>query len=166
MKLCFAILFLILPIILILSLLCDIINNKKNEEIKMKSGVKIVNMNKNMIKKVILILSLIALFSIVLGGCTIIGFITIPTTGTVYITVDDSQRKAFVPVPTYPYHYNIFMDGSYKATIESGETVELYNVLLGNHTFEAKDVSGWYYGIVLDRWIHSGTNDVIITVYP
>jgi len=160
--------FLILPIILILSSLydiCDIIKNKKRREIKIKSGVKIVNMNKNMIKKVILVLSLIALFSIVLGGCTIIGFITIPTTGTVYITVDDSQRKAFVPVPTYPYHYNIFMDGSYKATIESGETVELYNVLLGNHTFEARDVSYVYcYGSV-PREISSGVNYVTIPVY-
>jgi hypothetical protein len=160
--------FLILPIILILSSLydiCGIIKNKKSREIKIKSGVKIVNMNKNMMKKVILVLLLIALFSIVLGGCTIIGFVTIPTKGTVYITVDESQRKAFDPVPTYPYHYNIYMDDSYKATIESGETVELYNVLLGYHTFEARDV--YYvscYGSVTQE-IFSGVNYVTIPVY-
>ena len=120
-------------------------------------------MNKNIIKKVILVLSLIALFSFVLGGCTITGFATIPTKGTVYIMVDESSRRSFVP--TGPHNYNIFMDGDYMETIESGETVKLYNVLLGPHTFKAWDTSGWYYGIVEDRWIHSGRNDVAITVH-
>ena len=123
-----------------------------------------MNINKNMIKKVILVLSLIALFSIVLGGCTITGFVTSPIKGTVYITINEDYRKAIDPVPTY--YYNIFMDGSYKATIESGKTLVLQKVSLGNHTFEAWDTSGWYYGIVLDRWIHSVINDVVITVYP
>jgi len=104
-----------------------------------------------MVKKVILVLSLIALFSVVLGGCTILGFITIPTKGTVYITVDESQRKAFDPVPTYPYHYNIFMDGIDVGEIASNETLELQKVSLGYHTFEAWDTSGWYYGIV-ENW--------------
>lgn len=122
-------------------------------------------MNKNMIKKVILVLSLIALFLIVLGGCTIIGVVTIPLSGTVSITINEDYRKAIDPVPTYPYHYNIFMDDTYMGTIESDETLVLQKVLLGDHTFEARDVSGWYYGSVLDRWIYSGTNDVIITVY-
>jgi hypothetical protein len=142
--------------------ICDIIKNKKSREIKIKVGVKI--MNKNIIKKVILVLSLIALFSIVLGGCTIIGFITIPTTGTVYITVDESYRKLIVP--TGPHIYNIFMDGSYKETIESGEIVKLYNVLLGYHTFEARDVSTYVYcyGSVTQE-ISSGINYVTIPVY-
>ena len=121
-------------------------------------------MNKNMIKKVILILSLIALLSIVLGGCTITGFVTIPIKGTVYITVDEGYRKLIEPIG--PHIYNIFMDGSYKATIESGETVKLHNVLLGPHTFEAWDVSPYVYcyGSVI-REIFSGVNSVTIPVY-
>ncbi|MBU4313247.1 MAG: hypothetical protein KJ821_00410 [Actinobacteria bacterium] len=121
-------------------------------------------MNKNTIKKVILVLSLIALFSIVLGGCTIIGFVTIPIKGTVYITINEDYRKAFDPVPTYPYHYNMFMDGSYKATIKSDETLVLKEVLLGDHTFEARDVYNVYcYGFVT-REIFSGVNYVTIPV--
>jgi len=164
LELYFAILFLILPIILILSLLCDIINKKKNEEIKIKSGVKIVNMNKNMIKKVILVLSLIALFSIVLGGCTLIGVVTISTRGTAYITINEDYRKSIVPIG--PHNYNIFMDGDFIETIESGETYELRNVLLGSHTFEAWDVSPdvYCYGSVTEE-IFSGVNDVTIPVY-
>ena len=121
-------------------------------------------MNKNMIKKVILILSLIALFSIVLGWCTITGFVTIPIKGTVYITINEDYRKAIDPVPTY--YYDIFMDGSYKTTIESGETVKLHNVLLGPHTFEAWDVSPYVYcyGSVTQE-ISSGVNYVTIPVY-
>ncbi len=120
-------------------------------------------MNKNMMKKVILVLSLIALFSIVLGGCTIIGFVTIPTKGTVYITVDESYKKLIEP--TGPHNYNIFMDGNFIKTIESGETVELYNVLIGYHTFEAKNVYYVYcYGSVT-REISSGVNYVTIPVY-
>ena len=120
-------------------------------------------MNKNTIKKVILVLSLIALFSIVLGGCTIIGFVTIPIKGTVYITVDESYRKLIEP--TGSHFYNIFMDDKYIETIESGETVKLYNVLLGPHTFEAWDVSPYVYcyGFVT-REIFSGVNSVTIPV--
>ena len=122
-------------------------------------------MNKNIVKKVILVLSLIALFSIVLGGCTIIGFVTIPIKGTVYITIDEGYRKSFVP--TGPHNYAIFMDGSYtEETIESGETLVLYNVLLGYHTFVANDVSPYVscYGSVT-REIFSGANSVTIPVY-
>jgi len=118
-------------------------------------------MNKNMIKKVILVLLLIALFSIVLGGCTIIGFVTIPTRGTVYITINENYAKLIEVTSTY----NIFMDGSYKATIESGETVKLHNVLLGTHTFEARDVNYVYcYGSVTQE-ISSEVNYVTIPVY-
>jgi hypothetical protein len=125
--------------------------------------VKIVN--KNIVKKVILILSVIALLSIVLGGCTITGFVTIPIKGTVYITVDESYRKAIDPVPTYPYHYYIFMDGGFIKTIESGETLVLHEVSLEYHTFEARDVSPYVYcyGSVTQR-IYSGTNYVTIYV--
>jgi len=120
-------------------------------------------MNKNTIRKIILVLSLIALFSIVLGGCTIIGVVTIPTKGTVYITVDESYRKLIVP--TGPHNYNIFIDDDYIDTIESGETLKLYNVLLGYHTFEAKDVSPYVYcyGSVT-REISPGVNSVTIPV--
>jgi hypothetical protein len=122
--------------------------------------VKIVN--KNMVKKVILVLSLIALFSIVLGGCTITGFVTIPIKGTVYITVDESYRKLIEP--TGPHIYNIFMDGSYKKSIESGETLVLHEVSLGYHTFEARDVYYVYcYGFVTQE-IFSGVNNITIPV--
>ena len=146
-----------------MSLLCDIINNKKNEEIKIKSGVKIVNMNKNMIKKVILVLSLIALFSIVLGGCTIIGIVTIPLRGTVSITINEDYRRLIDIVPNY---YNIFMDDTYMGTIESDGTLVLEKVLLGDHTFEAWDVSPdvYCYGSVTQE-IFSGINYVTILVY-
>jgi len=120
-------------------------------------------MNKNIIKKVILVLSLIALFSIVLGGCTIIGVVTISTKGTVYITVDEGYRKLIDP--TGSYNYNIFMDGDYIETIESGETLKLHNVLLGYHTFEAKDVYYVYYYGSVTREISSGVNHVTILVY-
>ena len=120
-------------------------------------------MNKNIIKKVILVLSLIALFSIVLGGCTIIGIVTIPIKGTVYITVDESYRKLIEP--TGSHFYNIFKDGSYKATIESGETLVLQKVSLINHIFEARDVDYVYcYGSVSQE-ISSGVNHVTIPVY-
>ena len=121
-------------------------------------------MNKNTIKKVILILSLIALFSIVLGGCTIIGVVTIPIKGTVYITVDESYRKLIVPIG--PHNYNIFMDDNYIETIESDETLVLKKVLLGDHIFEAKDVSPdvYCYGFASQE-IVPGTNYVTIPVY-
>jgi len=122
-------------------------------------------MNKNMIKKVILVLSLIALFSIVLGGCTITGgSVTIPIKGTVYITVDEGYRKLIVP--TGSHNYAIFMDGSYKETIESDETLIIRNVSVETHFFEAEDVSldVYCYGSVT-REISSGTNYVTIPVY-
>jgi len=121
-------------------------------------------MNKNTIRKIILVLSLIALFSIVLGGCTLIGVVTISTRGTVYITINEDYRKSIVPIG--PHNYNIFMDGDFIETIESGETYELRNVLLGSHTFEAKDVSPnvYCYGSVTQQ-ISSGTNHITIPVY-
>jgi len=120
-------------------------------------------MKKNIVKKVILVLSLIALLSIVLGGCTIIGVVTIPIKGTVYITVDESYRKLIEP--TGSHNYNIFMDGSYEATIESGETYVLRKVSLGYHTFEAKDVYYVYYYGSVTQEISSGINRVTIPVY-
>ena len=119
-------------------------------------------MNKNMVKKVILVLSLIALFSVVLGGCTIIGFITIPTTGTVYITVDEDHRKLIEPVPTY--YYNIFMDSEFIETIKSGDILEVQKVPAGIRFFEAKDVDNvHYYGSVYQE-IFPGTNYVEIPI--
>jgi len=121
-------------------------------------------MNKNMIKKVILVLSLIALFSIVLGGCTITGSVTIPIKGTVYITVDEGSRKLIVP--TGSHNYNIFIDDDYIDTIESGEILEVRSVPVGTYFFKAKDVSPYVncYGYVT-REISSGVNYVTIPVY-
>lgn len=123
--------------------------------------MKIVN--KNMIKKVILVLSLIALFSIVLGGCTIIGFITIPTTGTVYITINEYSRKLIEPIPDYNY-YNIFMNNNYVGTIKSDDTLELRDIPVGIRLFEAKDIANvHYYGSVYQE-IFPGTNYVEIPI--
>lgn len=118
-------------------------------------------MNKNMIKKVILVLSLIALFSIVLGGCTIIGFVTIPIRGTVYITINENYAKLIEVTLTY----NIFMDNDPVGTISSDETLVLRKVSLGYHFFEAWDTSGWYYGDTYQE-IFPGTNYVEISVEP
>jgi len=116
-----------------------------------------------MVKKFILALSLIALFSVVLGGCTILGFITIPTKGTVYITVNEYSRKLIEPVPTYNY-YNIFMDGDYVGTIKSDGILKLRDIPVGIHFFEAKDVyDPHYYGSVSQE-ISSGVNHVEIPI--
>jgi len=116
-----------------------------------------------MIKKVILVLSLIALFSIVLGGCTIIGFITIPTTGTVYITINEYSRKLIEPIPDYNY-YNIFMNNNYVGTIKSDDTLELRDIPVGIRLFEAKDIANvHYYGSVYQE-IFPGTNYVEIPI--
>ena len=117
----------------------------------------------NIVKKVILVLSLIALFSIVLGGCTIIGFVTISSKGTVYITVDENSRKLIEPVPNYNY-YNIFRDANYVGTIKSDGILELQNIPVGIRFFEAKDVANvHYYGSVYQE-IFPGTNYVEIPI--
>jgi len=115
-------------------------------------------MNKNMIKKGILVLALIALLPIISGGCTIIGSVTIPIRGTVYITIDEDYTKPIV----FPTYY-IFMDYDFKGTINSYETLELRKVPLGNHFFEAIDTSGWHYGYTYQE-IFSGINYVEIPV--
>jgi hypothetical protein len=57
------------------------------------------------------------------------------------------------------------MDGTYKATIESGETLVLQKVSLINHIFEARDVDYVYcYGSVFQE-IFSRVNHVTIPVY-
>lgn len=116
-------------------------------------------MNKMIIKKSILVLVLIILLSIVSVGCTIIGSVTIPIRGTVYITIDEDYTKLIV-VSTY---YNIFMDGDFKGTIKSDGILVLRKVPLGNHFFEARDTSWWYYGNIYQT-IFSGTNYVEIPV--
>ncbi len=119
-------------------------------------------MNKMIIKKSILVLVLIILLSIVSVGCTIIGSVTIPIRGTVYITIDEDYRKAIDPVPTY--YYNIFMDGDFKGTIKSDGILVLRKVSLGIHFFEAWDVSRWYYGNIYQTIFSGTTNYVEIPV--
>ena len=120
-------------------------------------------MSINIVKKVILVLSLIALFSIVLGGCTIIGFVTISSKGTVYITVNENSRKLIEPVPNYNY-YNIFMDDNYIRTIRSDGILKLQNIPVGIRFFEAKDVANvHYYGSIYQE-IFPGINCVEIPI--
>ena len=123
--------------------------------------MKIVSIN--IVKKVILVLSLIALFSIVLGGCTIIGFVTISSKGTVYITVNENSRKLIEPVPNYNY-YNIFVDDNYKGTIKSDGILKLQNIPVGIRFFEAKDVSAVHYYGSVDQEIFPGINYVEIPI--
>ena len=96
-----------------------------------------------------------------LGGCTIIGFVTIPTRGTVYITINENYAKLIEVTSTY----NIFMDNDPVGTISSDETLVLQKVSLGYHFFETWDTSGWYYGNTYQE-IFPGTNYVEIPVEP
>ena len=115
-------------------------------------------MKANIIKKGILILVVVSLLAIGFTGCTLI-FYNIP--GTVYITIDESDIKGIDVVSTY----YIYMDNNLVETIISDETLELTEVSLGYHTFEAWDTSGWYHGVVENRWIYSGINNVTIPVH-
>jgi hypothetical protein len=83
-----------------------------------------MNMNKNMMKKVILVLSLIALFSIVLGGCTIIGFVTIPDVPVGEIASGETLEVGSVSVGTHFFEardvYYVYCYGSVTQKIYSG----------------------------------------------
>ena len=131
---------------------------KKDKNFKKERKI----MKANIIKKGILILVVVSLLAIGFTGCTLT-FYNIP--GTVYISINESDIKGIILLPN---SYTIYMDYNYNnivGVINSNETLELAEVSLGYHTFEAWDTSGWYYGIVENRWIHSGINDVTISVH-
>jgi len=113
----------------------------------MKGG-KIVK--KNRIIKGILLLIVLALLTIGFTGC---GGGIIPTTGTVYITIDTWDD------------YSLYVDGIYQAYVTNGYFT-LTNVPAGYHKFEAYGYYYGYYGIVPNKYIYSGvTNYVTITTY-
>ena len=106
-------------------------------------------MKKNTIMKGVLLLIVLAVLTLGFGGCG--ATIIIPTTGTVYVTVD-----------SWDYYY-IYMDGSYKgSSYYSSSYVPIYNVPVGYHTFEASGY--WYYGSKY-QYISSGINYVTIYTY-
>lgn len=104
-------------------------------------------------KKSILIIIMVAI--LVLGtGCTILLFPDITQTGTVYINITNSD-----------WYYDIYLD-SYSNLLDTTNIygqVTLYNIPIGNHTFYAEDIDGWYSG-QRTQYIHSGTNQVNIHV--
>ena len=105
-------------------------------------------------KKGILIIIMIAMLG--LGtGCTIFFFPDITQTGTVHINITNSD-----------WAYHIYLD-SYSNLLETTDfygQATFYNIPVGNHTFYAEDVDGWYSGYT-HQYIHSGTNFVDIYVY-
>jgi capsular polysaccharide biosynthesis protein len=111
-------------------------------------------MKNNVLMKGILVLIVIALLTIGFTGCgtTIIATTpTYPTTGTVYVYTD-----------SYDYYY-IYMDNVWQGEsyYTSSYTV-IYNVPIGNHTFEASGY--WYYGYKY-QYISSGANYVTISTW-
>ena len=107
-------------------------------------------MKKNVLRKDILVLLVITLLAIGLTGCTII---TPPscTTGTVYISIDDS------------YWYDIYIDGEYWDTTNYYGEITLYGVPTGYHTFYVESTDGNCAGNDHPT-IFCGTNNVSIAV--
>lgn len=106
-------------------------------------------MKKNVLIKSILVLVVIALLTIGFTGCAPT-YVTYPTTGTVYITVNSWDD------------YDIYMDGSYMGhSWYSSSYFPIYNVPVGYHTFVA---DGYYYGYwgSKTQYISSGANYVTI----
>ena len=104
-------------------------------------------MRKSILIKGILVLVIIALLAIGFTGCGTV----IPTTGTVYITVNSWDD------------YDIYMDGSYQGYTNWSAYFTIYNVPVGYHTFAAY---GYYYGYYDSayRYISYGAN--YVTLYP
>ena len=106
-------------------------------------------MKKNTIMKGVLLLIVLAVLTLGFGGCG--ATIIIPTTGTVYITVDSWDD------------YDIYMDGSYMGySYYSSSYFPIYNVPVGYHTFVA---DGWWYDGSKYQYISSGINYVTIYTY-
>ena len=91
-------------------------------------------MKKNVLIKGILVLIVITLLTMGFTGCTP----SIPTTGTVVITIQGSYTF---------YNYNIYLDsGIYPIGTTWGGTFTATNITPGWHTFYAYDSSwSWYW---------------------
>ncbi|MBA7525698.1 hypothetical protein ES705_17851 [subsurface metagenome] len=107
-------------------------------------------MNKKIILKGVLLLIALAVLTLGFGGCGVV----ISTTGTVYISIANDN-----------YWYNIYIDGVLWGQTNGSGNLTLYNVPIGNHYFQAYDISLWnLYG---SKWqyITYGSNTVTIWVY-
>ena len=116
-------------------------------------------MNKNIMKKAILIVVLITLLFIVFVGCTSI----ISTTGTVNISVVSGFVMGKIMIDFFTY--DIYMDGFYVDTTNTSGNLTILDVPVGWHNFEAYSTFGSGYGSKGQN-INSGINNVTITVPP
>jgi len=119
------------------------INSKNYEK---EEGV----VNKKIIMKGVLLLIVLAVFSLGFVGC---GTVTPITTGTVYIIMRGSWR------------YNIYMDYNLKFSNVASGTGTITNVSTGYHFFQAIHTWGWTYGYdSVTKYIAAGSNYVYL--YP
>ena len=110
-----------------------------------------------LLKKVFLSILIVSILSIGLTGCMdIVVPPTTPTTGTVNIIVSGD------------YTYDLKMDGVIKFSDKPSGTYTLYDVSIGNHTFEAIDTWGSDVGYDSEtKYISAGTNNVYLSpLYP
>ena len=107
-------------------------------------------MKKNVLIKGILVLIIIALFTVGFTGCVTV----IATTGTVYIVV-------------YGWDfYNLYMNYAQQSSGVTSGTYVLYNVPIGSHFFEAEDTWGWWWGYdSITQYISAGVNYVYLYPY-
>ena len=106
-----------------------------------------------LLKKSILIISLVLILGL-LVGCTII-IPDIGQTGTVHVNITNDNWKYRIYLDSYSYLLG---------TTDYYGQKTFYNIPTGNHTFYAEDINGWYYG-QKNQYIYSGTNYVNIQVY-
>ena len=116
-------------------------------------------MNKNIMKKAILIVVLITLLFVVFVGCTSI----FSTTGTVNISVVSGIVMGKLMIDSFTY--DIYMDGFYVDTTDTSGNLTILDVPVGWHNFEAYSTFGSGYGSKGQN-INSGINNVTITVPP
>lgn len=108
-------------------------------------------MMKKSIINILLILSVIIMFSLVLSGC--IEIVVPGNTGTVRVTI------------TGTYYYDILIDGVTKLTSKPQGTYNIPNVPVGYRTIEAIDIDGASFGYdSITIYISPGTNNV--SLYP
>ncbi len=114
-------------------------------------------MNKSIIKRAILTVVVITLFSVAFVGCTSI----FSTTGTVNISVVSGIVMGKLMIDSFTYDIN--MDGIYVGTTDTSGNLTIHDVPVGWHNFEAFSTFGSGYGSKGQN-INSGINNVTITV--
>jgi hypothetical protein len=107
-----------------------------------------------LLKKSILIISLILIFGL-FAGCNIIFIPDTGQTGTVHINIANED-----------WYYDIYLDSfsNYLGRTNVYGQATFYNVPTGNHTFYAEAIDGFNSG-QKSKNIHSGSNYVNIYVY-